>query len=318
MPGRCSRILDDLSEQVEYDYADYNIYIRHDLLSEYAGYSGQAHWHRDVEFIYIYDGEMDYSVNGEIYHMEKGEGIFVNSAQIHYGFSDNKECEFLCVVFDPDMLAFSKTVRKNVIEILMKNSEMPCMLLRRDVEWQARVLDILAEFPVRSQSVDGYVSDRQATITRNTDDGKADSTDLLAMQISILRIWQELYRHMPAFSREIADGNENLSVMRSMLNHVRSNYRESITLAEVAASGGVSVSKCCALFARYLSTSPINYLMQHRIRVSMTLLRTTEYSITEIAERVGFSGSSYFSESFRRVTGMSPREYRKSILPLQD
>ena len=69
-------------------------------------------------------------------------------------------------------------------------------------------------------------------------------------------------------------------------------------------------SSCCKLFREYLHKSPVTYLTEYRIRRSMELLDSSA-PITEIAMNCGFSGASYFAETFRRVAGCTPGEYRK-------
>lgn len=67
--------------------------MREALLSQYPEYRAPSHWHDDIEFICVLLGGMKYNVNGEIVNLKKGEGIFVNSGQMHSGFSDNgQEC----------------------------------------------------------------------------------------------------------------------------------------------------------------------------------------------------------------------------------
>ena len=80
-------VKEDLSENVIYDYADCQAGIHYDLLSSYPNYSGVSHWHDDIELILILSGEMKYNVNGNIFPLHKNEGIFVNSRQLHFGFS---------------------------------------------------------------------------------------------------------------------------------------------------------------------------------------------------------------------------------------
>lgn len=63
--------------------------MREALLSQYPEYRAPSHWHDDIEFICVLSGGMKYNVNGEIVNLKKGEGIFVNSGQMHSGFSDN-------------------------------------------------------------------------------------------------------------------------------------------------------------------------------------------------------------------------------------
>lgn len=64
-------------------------------------------------------------------------------------------------------------------------------------------------------------------------------------------------------------------------------------------------------FKREYGISPINYLIERRIRESKYMLEHTDYALSQIAHLLGFSSSSYFSQSFRRFTGQSPTDYRK-------
>lgn len=61
----------------------------------------------------------------------------------------------------------------------------------------------------------------------------------------------------------------------------------------------------------FYRSDPIQYLQQLRIVKSMRLLTGTEKNITDIALECGFSGVSYFIETFRRLNGITPLQYRK-------
>ena len=64
-------------------------------------------------------------------------------------------------------------------------------------------------------------------------------------------------------------------------------------------------------FSREFGISPINYLISRRIAESKHLLGETDHSLSQIAHMLGFSSPSYFSQSFRKLEGISPMEYRK-------
>ena len=57
------------------------------------------------------------------------------------------------------------------------------------------------------------------------------------------------------------------------------------------------------------------YLLNRRITESKALLTSTDFSLTQISEQMGFSSPAYFSQSFRRFTGQSPLEYRRKNQP---
>ena len=64
-------------------------------------------------------------------------------------------------------------------------------------------------------------------------------------------------------------------------------------------------------FREEFHTSPISYLISRRIEESRFLLRETDHPLSLIAQMLGFSSLSYFSQCFRRVEGVSPIEYRR-------
>ena len=65
-------------------------------------------------------------------------------------------------------------------------------------------------------------------------------------------------------------------------------------------------------FTKEYGISPIIYLISRRIEESKYLLVDTDHSLSQISHMLGFSSQSYLSQSFRRLEGMSPMEYRKT------
>lgn len=63
-------------------------------------------------------------------------------------------------------------------------------------------------------------------------------------------------------------------------------------------------------FKELYGYSPIEYLQRRRIGEAQTQLITTKSSVTEIAHKVGFNSSAYFSTLFKKIVSLSPREYR--------
>ena len=65
-------------------------------------------------------------------------------------------------------------------------------------------------------------------------------------------------------------------------------------------------------FKREYGVSPINYMISRRIDESKYLLAETDLSLSQIAQLLGFSSLSYFSQVFHRTQGISPKEYRQN------
>lgn len=280
---------DDSSEKVTYNYDDYPIYIKKAFLSLYPDYAALAHWHDDLEFIYILSGEMQYNVNGKIVTVSDDEGIFINSRQMHFGFSAaKKECEFICIRLHPILLCANSAYESDYVLPVLNNADLDYLLLKREKPWQNKIIDIIL------------------TMYKIKD----DRTVPLQVQSLFWYFWTLLYENM-SFSKEIKIKNTDFSVLKNMLEFVQHNYTEKISLSEISKAGMVGESKCCKLFSKYIGQTPNTYLTNYRLQKSIELLKNTDMTITEIALNNGFGGSSYFAETFRKKYKLSPSKYRK-------
>ncbi len=113
--------------------------------------------------------------------------------------------------------------------------------------------------------------------------------------------------------KEENDGSEDPahSRMRDVATYLCEHAGEPITLAETAAHFAVSPSHLSRVFHRETGFGVREYLIQYRIRQACELLLNSDLSVTQIADRCGFSDSNYFGDAFKKATGLSPREYRK-------
>ena len=107
---------------------------------------------------------------------------------------------------------------------------------------------------------------------------------------------------------EVSRQRYRLGKVISFMEH---NTDRSIRIAELTGITGDSESTLLRDFKRITSCTPMEYHLKIRIARACRLLRTSEDSITRIAFETGFEDSNYFSRQFRKVMGVSPREYRK-------
>lgn len=103
--------------------------------------------------------------------------------------------------------------------------------------------------------------------------------------------------------------NKDLAFIK---NFIKQHFREDINLDTLAEVGHINKYYLSHSFKKSVGVSPIEYLIQTRIRESKILLETTNYPISDISTITGFSSQSFFAQSFKRVTNISPSQYRKT------
>lgn len=104
----------------------------------------------------------------------------------------------------------------------------------------------------------------------------------------------------------------NNAVVLSAKRFIDQYYFKQINLNEIAEYAFVSPQHLCRLFKEYLNTTPKHYLFEIRIRSAKFQLVNTDKAIAKIAEDTGFSSAYYFSNMFKRSTGVTPSQFRTS------
>lgn len=105
-----------------------------------------------------------------------------------------------------------------------------------------------------------------------------------------------------------------LRILQSM-QWLRKHLAEPLALPEIARRAGISVPHFCALFKKQTGLSPMRYLMHARMTRACALLDSTDKSVAEISQEVGFRDAFHFTKTFHAVVGSSPSAYRlESVL----
>ncbi len=98
---------------------------------------------------------------------------------------------------------------------------------------------------------------------------------------------------------------------KKIKNYIDQNYMSSITLESLSSAIYISKDHLSHLFKTETGISPIRYVIQKRCEEASRLLLETDLSVKEVSQRVGYDDPVYFSQIFKKVTGISPNTYRK-------
>jgi AraC-like DNA-binding protein len=95
------------------------------------------------------------------------------------------------------------------------------------------------------------------------------------------------------------------------VKYLEQRFRDHIELSELSDHCGLSSTHVHRLFRRLLRMSPTEYLLALRLQEARRLLVTTDQPLSVIAMDTGFFDQSHFTKRFRKMTGMTPIQYRK-------
>lgn len=289
--GPLSEVFEDKSQIFHYQTPDFFAFIVKNKYPEYNTFCVTDHWHDEVEFVYVSKGSLKYTVDGLTMILREGQGIFINSRNLHVASSDNNApCEFLCVILHPLLLCASKYVDKKYVDPIIKDPGIKYVFLDSQVEWQKEILDKIQMIYTVSQ----------------------ESEAELKIQMYFTYIWCCLYRQLQKEPIVQPKPSHHLSTLKEMIAFIQQHYQEKITLEDIAASGFIGKTMCTKLFMSYVNRTPFDFLKNYRIEQSIILLESTDMPVTEISYNTGFSSSSYYAECFKKTVGISPLEYRKS------
>ena len=249
------------------------------------------HWHSEAQLSIVTSGRVRFFTRDSEYLLEKGQGIFLNSNRIHMAHKEieDSSCSYLCIKFDPAELCGS----------LSESYAAPLTA--------AAAPDAIPLYGNRWANEACALMNDLAEVY-----GRADMGYELKMQIILLKIWLLIYENCQADEDEskYTSFSEKQRI-ETLCSFINSNYAEKISLSDISSSAHISNGECCRIFKRLLNMTPFQYLVHIRLAKSTEFLTDTDYSISQIAQHVGFCSSSYYTKCFRKEYGCVPLKYRQ-------
>ncbi len=134
------------------------------------------------------------------------------------------------------------------------------------------------------------------------------SSLLLAARLAHAHLETELIR-LPTPSRHGLDDGR----LRRVLAHIEEHLGQDITVADLANVACLSIFHFTRAFAASMGDPPHRYVSRRRLESAKAMIATGRASLCQIADHCRFSSQSSFARAFRRATGMTPAEYRRTL-----
>ena len=262
-------------------------------LSSYEGGRFECHFHPETEMTLIEEGEMYYQANDKVFLLRAGDGIFVNSNVMHAGWlTGNSDCKYYPMNFSTVLVSGHENSRieQVYVEPILRDNLIPYAAFFAKNEADRPFLDRVRKcHELLAAREEGYE---------------------LLVKASLCHLWYMLYNRAKGAEPPCPD--RGVTAVKEAIAYMEGHFAERLTLEQLAEVCNFSRSEFCRIFKRFAGRTPFGYLQHLRVRRSLPLLEDPSLSITDVAERTGFAGASYYAEVFRRYMNMSPLDYRKS------
>lgn len=105
--------------------------------------------------------------------------------------------------------------------------------------------------------------------------------------------------------------DEKALSISQIVNYINDNYTEKITISELAFLFKTNRSTLCKEFKKYTGKTVVEYTNSIKLQRAKKLITSSDKTLTSIADELNFESIHYFTRFFKKLTGVSPKEYRK-------
>lgn len=253
----------------------------------YEDISFLAHWHQELELIYVRSGQASFRINDDEFTASAGDLIFVDTGDFHYSDSyDFKNClDF--IVFDTGII--SPHYR-------------PCHFRH----------PLVSAAMQKEYGMEGLADRLFSQVSLELQKKRPYYREIVS---ALLREFLYRLRRCHPQSSEKASARshrmEQFYDMQHLLTYIDEHYSEDITLPFAARKMNLSESHFSKTFKKLVGLNFIAYLNAVRIEQSAGMLRTSGAQISEIAMNCGFGNIRSFNRTFKNYTGYTPTEFMR-------
>lgn len=246
-----------------------------------AGWSLDVHRHSYFQMIYFLSGKGAFRIGESDLRVRPDTLALMKPGEFHGGRA-NSLIKTLDIKFD---------VRNSALHGALLNAESSCVL------GESRVPELLER--IRSEG------ERRQPLFRDV--CRTLMTEILLLYLRSQDGYSET-APVPEGAPEMAQD----SLLRRGIEYIRSNYAGGIGVAHMARALGCCDRSLRAHFQSELGICPLEYLQRYRVARAKELIEYSDYSLKEIAVRVGFKNVHHFTRLFAEIEGQPPGTWRQT------
>ena len=277
-------------------------YLCHTQIVVKAGNVFPAHYHSYIEILYGISGTYEVILNGKYHKFTNGDLVLINSKEVHQINSCSQNGgQYIVLRFEPEVIynnMFHNHLHlKYVLPFILESSKHQ-KVIKREIIGDTFIPELLHEISNEFQmETYGYE---------------------LAIQNHIGRIFLWILRYFHEMSSEFMQSTLTditfIKRLQPSFDYVLEHFNEEIKATHMAALCNMSSSYFSRTFNSQMAMNFNEYINYIRIMESEKLLVSTTMNVTEIANAVGFSTTSYFIKLFKSNKNISPKQFRKEFV----
>jgi AraC-like DNA-binding protein len=250
------------------------------------------HFHPYYEVYYLLSGSRIYFIEDRSYFVEQGDLVFIGKEMLHRTMqTGDARHERVILHFSDEWLRGLGAELAGMFGALFSPEIRVLRLPRQE--------SLAAEAAVRSMRLEADVREMGYHLAiRNA----AASLLLLCGRYSASH-QPEPFQHVSPLHAKISE----------IVRYINGHYDESLRLADLSERFFISPHYLSRMFKEVTGFAFTDYVVLTRVKEAQRLLRESELTVSAVAERVGFDNFSHFGKTFKKISSVSPREYRKSM-----
>ena len=250
------------------------------------GYAFKGETHDFWECVYVQKGKICVTADDRVYSLKSGEMIFHKPMEMHKYYVEGNN--------DARLFIFSYTAKGETNDFF-KN---------KVFELNSDQIQILENLMTYTRTITPADSDNCGSVFTSPAITPVKMCTIATYVESLMLNIYESYD----ISRE--SDTDTARIYKQAVNYMKDNIHTNLKISDIAEHCCISSTGLKNLFARYSGLGVHSYLLKMKINVATKMLQSG-HSVSETADKLGFSGQPYFSAAYKRETGRSPSELTK-------
>lgn len=248
----------------------------------------RPHFHEDVEITLCIAGEGVFFLEPEVYPLHRGQLFLIVPGTLHRSAADDSYRSRVLRV-SPSMLEEISTAQSNFSNSIREDGKIPVTLTEEQTKELEELYDRLEE--PSSEQFGGDI--KRYTL--------------------LLNFLAKTFSHFETAETSPLKINMEMANIKPILTYIQEHLHESFSLDSIAAHFFISKYYLCRNFKMTTGFSVIDYVIHCRILRARELLRNG-CRVQETGEAVGFHNNEHFIRTFKKLTGVPPKQYAKEYL----